>query len=606
MAVISTLAQVVPFCGLEAVFFWWMYRYALSSTILEAYGLGISARKKDINKYIHDNFNKRYGVRLIQVDVSRLEDEDDGKAGAKRPGFSPATPASTLQDGAVRAVFAACTCSSVAMIVLLMCELGGVLAELARALLFVVTVDMLIILLTMVVPYLTISILIDESVVPTRKRTRVIAGVCYIVWFYVLHKFSDLSQTFTPASTYDTRSIIERKVNQVAIAGITTMAIFSGIGSAMTVSDHFKLVRRAVGRGGAAKKLISQNELNSVIQSYNHTAALATKRQNELDRMLVAHGGTVYNRNDSGGPSEPLGYNSGPPSLAGSPKKNRIGGILHKVQSFASISSLGFSQEQRDEQELASEISSLESLQSHIYDELTKKLLAFAAQEEGMKSTLVLVSLRSLMAGFAVYCVYRIAVVVLVRLPTRMVAAQSEGDDAPPSQDALAYTLAHLVQLFIGEHTIAETQLINQIALALSGGLFLCTFTSVLNTFRSFARFLPSFTKVSHRSKHHLKHLVIAELLGVYVISTGLLLRTNLPDNLSDQITRILSLSGSAVSAEKGITAGEIRFIDLWFDKIYGISCLATIILLWLRRMIHDDTVYDEESLVEDTDYKTL
>ena len=595
MATFSTVIQVVPFFCFQAAVFGWTFKYALSSSILESYGLGVTARKKDINNYIYDNFNKRYGLKLILVDVSTLQNDVDEKENFKRHGYKVMSLVSNLQDAVVRAAFAACTCSSVSMIVLMMCELGGFMAELARAILFVITVDTLIILLTMVLPYLTMSILIDESVFPTKPRTGIIAAICYILWFYVLHKFSDLSQTFTPASTYDTRSIIERKVNQVAIAGITTMAIFSGIGSASTVSDHAKLLRRAVGRGGSRKKIITEAELNSLIQSYNHTAALATKRREELDRMLVAHGGTIYNKSNASTDS------------FGSPKKNRLGGIIHKVQSFASMSSLGLGKEQRDEQELSNEIDSLCTLQNHIYDELTKKLASFASQEDGMKLTLAGIIVKFFTFGFAVYCVNRIAIEVLVRLPSRMIYGDGSEKSASNSLDALAFTLAHLVQLFIGEDTISETQLINQIALALSGGLFICTFTSVLNTFKSFAKFLPSFTMVSDKTKNHLKHLVIAELLGVYVISTGLLIRTNLPQNLSDQITRILSLSGSTVSAETGITAREIRFIDSWFDKMYGISCLATIILLWLRHLIDaEDTTYDEESLVEDFSYKTL
>ena len=203
MATFSTVIQVVPFFCFQAAVFGWTFKYALSSSILESYGLGVTARKKDINNYIYDNFNKRYGLKLILVDVSTLQNDVDEKENFKRHGYKVMSLVSNLQDAVVRAAFAACTCSSVSMIVLMMCELGGFMAELARAILFVITVDTLIILLTMVLPYLTMSILIDESVFPTKPRTRIIAAICYILWFYVLHKFSDLSQTFTPASTYE-------------------------------------------------------------------------------------------------------------------------------------------------------------------------------------------------------------------------------------------------------------------------------------------------------------------------------------------------------------------------------------------------------------------
>lgn len=106
-----------------------------------------------------------------------------------------------------------------------------------------------------------------------------------------------------------------------------------------------------------------------------------------------------------------------------------------------------------------------------------------------------------------------------------------------------------------------------------------------------------------------MKNLVITELLGIYVISTAILIRTNLPTNLSNQISKILSLTGSSASNALLTSAKEVKFIDDWFDKVFGIACASTLIVFAIKLFIDDegDDIYDEEMMLEDNvaPYKT-
>lgn len=102
-----------------------------------------------------------------------------------------------------------------------------------------------------------------------------------------------------------------------------------------------------------------------------------------------------------------------------------------------------------------------------------------------------------------------------------------------------------------------------------------------------------------------MKYLVVAELVGVYVIATALLIRTNLPANLSNQISQILSLSGHTVQAANS-SIKEVVFIDNWFDKIFAITCVVSGFVIVAKRLLDEDRLntgvssYDEELFIED------
>lgn len=283
---------------------------------------------------------------------------------------------------------------------------------------------------------------------------------------------------------------------------------------------------------------------------------------------------------------------------------------MNKVQSFASLTSLR--KTSSEEAELTNEIESLQTLKNHIYDDFIKLMEKFQIQQhEEVKGTLIMNFIKWFDWGFGVYCIYRIINVILIKLPYQAWASSgapkviNDDDEALASSDALAITISKII-LSLTSLPITETQLVSQISFLLSGGLFLCSITNVVTTLRSFKKFLPSMGNYSTTSITYLKHLVISELLGVYVMSTALLIRTNLPENLSNQVSKILSLSGSAISnmskKSKLSAIQEVEFIDNWFDKIFAITCIITLIVLLLRNYLDDDNnmdEYDEELMLE-------
>lgn len=574
----------------------------------------MDVRIAHINNYINKEFNKKYGTHLVEA-ILEDEKEDYGYHERAPRGLQDSECKKTI---VVKFIFSFSISLSIQLIILMMCELTDFAYEESRLLMFQITIALLIFFITFIQPYIIISALINHDLYPlkTQRMQIVITSTFFILWLYVLHKFGDLSKSFIPNPvTINPRSLIEIKVNEISISGITTLAILSGIGSTSTPYRLFgfsSAISNIISgkRNKYKSKEISELDINNNIQSLNHTNSLLSKRIKELNKLQSINGGTIYNHLN---PS----YDSVLYKNAGS-NRQKVDSLLHKVQSFASFS--GFSKSNVEEKELEEEINSLRLVLQGVFDDLLKNLSRF---DTNMKRISNSNKIRNIITNnfnilFGLYCIYRVVNVLFIKMLLGLVKSKaphlSEGVDnedpesaSTPTKDALAVTLSKIVMSFFTV-PFSETQLINQISFILSGSLFLCSFSNVQTTLKSYGRFFPSLTKMPLFAKNWLKHVAISELLSIYVISTALLIRTNLPSNLSQQISKILSLSGSSNSNSE-IAIQEVAFIDKWFDKVFALASLCTLVLLTLRDFMssNKDNDIDEESLIEDNPafYKT-
>ncbi|ODV78529.1 uncharacterized protein CANTADRAFT_53760 [Suhomyces tanzawaensis NRRL Y-17324] len=621
----------IPFLALLATSVLWIYRLVYDHQIIRTYSGRLHTPRHEFNRYIETSVNRPFGAHLMALTVDE-NDEDDYKPYDHKNGQHNVTEMTAQKDfhsknKIIGWIFAAAISLGIELIVLMMCELIDVFGEDVRLWWFTITIDSLMVLLTFVVPFLIINLAVHRDLAPrlTRKSYggAILTAVLVIVWLVLLHKCGDLSQSFKPsaASSYynpDTRTLIERKVNEVSIAGITMIAILSGIGCTSTPYELFSLDTRI-------SRLLKGSSINNLIQSYNNTNSLLNKRKYDLNNLLVQTGGTVYNQSSAS--SDNLLHPVPGSSKLMSPQ-NKLGGIIHKVQSFASISSLSVATDSPEEEELTKEIESLKKLRSSVYDEilhLISRYINARNSYSSKNSELIANFLTWANYAFAGYCIYRVVNVMLVRMPYLLFVdtlestyqlhsketsvvdlPEDEESGVSTSNDALAITLAKLVLSCFPNLPVSETQLINQLGFILLGSLFICSFSNVLITFKSFTRFLPA-NHASSYVRNWLKHLVIAELLGVYIIATALLIRTNLPRNLSHQISKILSLSGSSITSAD-ISRKEVEFIDGWFDKVFAVSCIVTMLLIFFKKQLVDSptdhTDYDEELFIEHTNYK--
>lgn len=603
----TTLFELISLGSILLLLCGWSYRFFFNHEIIRNYTNRRYVPKSQINDLIGKEANEKYGCTLLHVNVDDESDEE------KLPTLTMKLYAELHRkhiNWVVGAIFSVATALSIELVGVFMAQLVGLFEPDIQFLR--VGICTLVVLVSMVQPLLVVSLYVNQDLLPTisdRSPTSLIRTISTIVlcgsWFYFLHKIGELANSLGAISE---KSFIERKTNEVVLTGITITAILSGVGCALTPVRRFWTERGSQQRKAAANTKAKETQLNDLIQSYNTTKMLIVKRQSELDALLLASGGTVYN--DPGPDSVRL--------LKGSGKQ-----LLNKVQSFAALSSFGGDPE---EEELKREIESLKELKSLIYSDLTRELQRFLYSKRAtpMSNKALEKLLTAFQVVFALYCIYRIFNVIFLRLPYQYFWSSENTDNANSigdtdasnealnknTKDALAITIAKIIQSVFGYLPMSEVQLINQVSFILSGSLFVCSFQNVLITFKSLGRFLPTTTTtVSSSVKGWIKNLVVSEFLAIYIIATALLIRTNLPEETAKLMLRILSLSTSLSSSVNGMQI-EVEFIDRWFDKVFGLTCVVTIIVTLLKSFIESDNVYDdgydEEMFIEDANFKML
>ncbi|AOA63675.1 Putative G-protein coupled receptor [Komagataella phaffii CBS 7435] len=200
---------------------------------------------------------------------------------------------------------------------------------------------------------------------------------------------------------------------------------------------------------------------------------------------------------------------------------------------------------------------------------------------------------------FSIYCVYKFTSVLLYKIPVSYYKTYSRPSDEEPNvaSDALSATLSKLiVSLNISSFQPDEKELTNQITFLLSLGLFASSISSLHSTFHSIKKALPSHLSVSVSSpdstnnKSVFRSLFISETLGIYTISTLVLLKTNIPESLSKSFVSFLGKSSYFNGAR----------VDFLFDKVFATSCTVSLVILLLSSFFgNEDEIYDEEILLE-------
>lgn len=568
---------LTPLLLIIGFFIIWIYKVVYNHDYIQTYS-GNKLKLEKINDFIQ-KLNAKYKLNIIPIyDTTNNQDYDSKLIFIDQ--------ISRFKNKIIGLTFTLTLTFSSLLICLMMCELIDLFDESIRLTFFHITIDFLIFLIVFIQPFLIISLFINGDIYP-KNRNPIRIGltiISLVSWFYILNQFGNLTQSFQPETTSSSsysRSFIETKINQISITGITLLALLSGIGCSSTpyqlISDYYQLKN-------TNKHAVTEVVLNHTIQSFNHTNSLLLKRKSELNNLQTVNG-TVYNQ-----PSPSYDSSQQLKSLGGT--KNKLEGLFNKVQSFANLSNLNLTS--NEDQLLKQEIKSLKNLKNSIYLDLTKKIYQFDQNKSSSNNNSSKFNWQKIFKyfqiGFSIYCIYRIINVILFKSRIR-----SSETNLP--SDALAITFAKLITSFVNM-PMSEEQLESQLSFVLTGGLFCCSFSNVLTTFNQFSKYLPA-AKTSNSIKNWLKHLMISELLGIYVISTAILIRTNLPTTLSQQISKILSLSGT-INSTPHTALLEIAFIDKWFDKVFAFTAIITLLLILVKKKIDSESdEYDEELLVE-------
>jgi hypothetical protein len=164
---------------------------------------------------------------------------------------------------------------------------------------------------------------------------------------------------------------------------------------------------------------------------------------------------------------------------------------------------------------------------------------------------------------FAIYCAYRIIATTVTTL-RRFSSPNASFASNDPINNVLALLAKHW------DPTIDRVAWSRTTSFLLSGVMLLLSFNSVLQTFYLFARVVPG---LLHHARTNFA-LIISQITATYVISSALLLRSNLPPEMKSKI-------GDALGAPL-----EPGFTERWFEGWFLTASAATVLGLWLGKRL--------------------
>ncbi|ODQ81047.1 hypothetical protein BABINDRAFT_6892 [Babjeviella inositovora NRRL Y-12698] len=213
---------------------------------------------------------------------------------------------------------------------------------------------------------------------------------------------------------------------------------------------------------------------------------------------------------------------------------------------------------------------------------------------------------------FSIYCIYRIFSVVVVGFLFYQVVFpvfssvidQSEATE-PNSHDVLAITIAKLI-LAAYDIGIEEKMLVNQLSFLISSGLFVCSLTNVMNSVDKFMKLLPGSFQVNEGGKRGTVHAIVvriipilmAELLGVYTLSTIFMLKTTIPSTFFSNLLVKASENTNQEYLKHLNKMNSIQIITI-FDLWFLVGCLISVISIGLD-MINSDEFDEYDDITDD------
>ncbi|KAF2761272.1 hypothetical protein EJ05DRAFT_530807 [Pseudovirgaria hyperparasitica] len=412
---------------------------------------------------------------------------------------------------------------SAVLIELLLCEISDALNPAARSLALRVTVPLLLYLLILVTPALEFHSIISAAgygFVNAKKGNRRVAWLlqllaltAWLVGFWYLGR-GLLGSYLHEKSYVRQHSFSEGCLERIGVIGIALMASLAGFAAVSSIWQSFGIKSRIVTEADIARK---QAGLEAT------TEMLDTKqsRLRALQRKVTEVPNT---------------------------------GIMNRV--FTTISG---NPEGQERSALHMEVSGLETMQRSLKHSLAT--LKNRRQEQQRAKTALGRFLNLVQYIFALYCMYRLGATTLATV-RRFRSPDTTFSNSDPVNNILALLAKHW------DPKLDRAAWSRQISFLLSGVMLLASFNAVLQTFLLFARFLPG---VLQHAQANLA-LIVSQVAATYVISSTLLLRSNLPREMSTVISDAL---GAPL---------EPKFVERWFEGWFLTIAAATALGIWISR----------------------
>ncbi len=428
-----------------------------------------------------------------------------------------------------------CTIALAAVLTeLILCEISNTLNPAVRALALKATVSLLICFLIVAIPLLEIYGLISAAgytFTGSGKRLlrfawvlEVVAFTSWLIGFWWIGQ--GLPGMHVQSKLRDASySLSEACLERIGVIGISLMALLSGFASVSSPWQTF----------GAKARLVTDADIARKHAGLEATTDMLSAKQSRL-RALER-------------------------KIADAPQEGFMNKMIGSIRGNA------------DTQELKSlqlEVSGLETMRTSLSSSLS--LLQQRRQTQQRSSTTIGRFLNMASYIFSLYCMYRIVATSIATL-RRWWYADATFSGTDPINNFLAIIAKHW------DPTLDRLAWSRQISFLLSGVILLASFNSVLQTFHLFSRYTPA---LLYHTQANLA-LLVSQVSATYVISSALLLRSNLPQEV-----------GSVISEALGAPL-DPRFVDRWFEGWFLAASALTAIGIFIGRKVGGAGDWDDD-----------
>ncbi|KIW08211.1 uncharacterized protein PV09_01139 [Verruconis gallopava] len=427
-----------------------------------------------------------------------------------------------------KAVFATTIALSAVLVELILCEISNSLDATARRITLDLTLPTLLVLVIVVAPGLEMRSIIAATGLSFRSTGKgrlnaawLFESVAMVVWLLAFWYFGHgLIAVFREDVLHpDSHGISEGCLERVGIVGISLMASLAGFAAVSALWQTFGVRDRPVTEADIARKQAGLDAMDDMLNAKKSRLRAITRKMSE------SRGGE---------------------------------GVITKV-----VSTIRGNSDSQERSTLQLEISGLQimrmSLNNSLYSLRNRRDAQLRSHTVGGK----LISVFS--SGFAVYCAYRLANTGFNILRRSLFGSNTT------SQDVVTHFLALLAHYW--DASIDQELWSRQISFLLSGIMLLLAFNSALQTFLLLARAFPSLLTAALGGSNFA--LLVSQVCASYVISSALLLRSNLPSEVRGVITDVL---GAPLAVGK---------VDALFEACFVIAAALTATGIWVGRKLN-------------------
>ncbi|GKT46832.1 golgi pH regulator [Colletotrichum spaethianum] len=418
---------------------------------------------------------------------------------------------------------------------LILSEISDLVSPRARGVALRFTVPTLLVLLVGIIPFLEIQSVISGFGWKFQRNSkgkipRVAWGMQLLVFFGWLFAFWSLgSLVGLDKKTTAGGGILRACLERIGVIGISLMAMLSGFAAVSspwhTLGALSERRKRPVTEADITRKEAGLDATNEMLLTKRHRLQALERKASEAQAASSTSGGFM-------------------------------GKMLGAVR--------GMGGDEAEMRALRLEIAGLETMEANLNSSLGLMRSRQAADARAATSLGKLLAVPHYI--FSLYCLYRILATMLAML-RRAYYPSSSFSSSDPINRFLGLLARHW------DPKLDQIAWARQISFLLSGVILAASANSVLQTFHLFSKWMPG---LLYQAQANLA-LLIGQIAAVYVISAALLLRSNLPREM-----------GSAVGdALEG--ALEPRFVDLWFEGWFLMSCTVTGLGVWISRKIGRD-----------------